>query len=51
MFNDIYMLTGQRLRGISLFVAERALGQTLPKFSRLVAVFGQEKLWRKKSML
>jgi hypothetical protein len=43
--NVIYLLTGQLVRENSLSTAERALCETLPKLSRLVAVFGQQKVF------
>jgi hypothetical protein len=41
MVNIIYLLADQWVRRHSSFAAESALRQTLPKFSRLVAIFGQ----------
>jgi hypothetical protein len=41
MANIIYLFAGQWVGGHSNSAAENALRQTLPKFSRLVALFGQ----------
>jgi len=48
LVNTVYLLAEQLVRGNSLSRAGKALRLTLPKFSRLVAVFGQQGgFWRK----